>query len=346
MNQESEIIQLRLLDAESKVVEWGEQQAKALQAAYRKQVRKLAGSIEIANEEDIERIVSELALVNTPVVAETFAAAGVSILATTEAALSWDGRYTGYKSVAMSQNQLKGLALTEKINGKNLTAHLDTAIGSEVRSMISDARIRGVGINKMTSEIFNALGGQVSRRNIETVSRTYTATASSYAKRLTYEQNSDVIKGYLWCATLENGGWKTGRGTCPRCAALDQREYKSLADVPPFPLHPNCRCFPTPVTKSWEEIIEKKGVLEMEKAYRPWTERLDNRRKEDYGTTDQSYGDWWLTKSKEWQDSSTVGPTRARMIRAGDIKYEDIVDPATGNLYTIKQLLSKHNIGE
>jgi hypothetical protein len=239
VNQESEIIQLRLLDTESRVVEWGEQQANILQAAYRKQVRKLENSIEIMEEADLNRIISEFAAVNTPVVAETFAAAGASALGATEAALSWDGRYEGYKPVTMSQNQLKGLALTEKINGKTLTAHLDTAIGSEVRGMISDARIRGVGINKMTTEIFNALGGQVSRWNIETVSRTYTATASSYAKRLTYEENSDVIKKYSWCATLENGNWKTGRGTCPRCAALDQREYKSLADVPPFPLHPN-----------------------------------------------------------------------------------------------------------
>lgn len=343
MNTESEIIQLRLLDTESKVVEWGEQQASTLQATYRKQVRKLEGSVEIADEADVERIISELAAVNTQVVTETFAAAWVSSLATTEAALSWDGRYTGYKPVAMSQNQLKGLAMAEKINGKTLTAHLDAAIGSEVRSMISDARIRGVGINKMTSEIWSVLRWYGTRRNIATVSRTYTATASSYAKRLTYEQNSDVIKGYSWCATLENGNWKTGRGTCPRCAALDQREYKSLADVPPFPLHPNCRCFPTPATKSWREM--GLDVPEMEEAYRPWTERLESRRKEDYGTTDQSYGDWWLTKSKAWQDSSTVGPTRARMIRAGDIKYEDIVDPKTGNFYTIKQLLSKHNIG-
>ena len=87
-------------------------------------------------------------------------------------------------------------------------------------------------------------------------------------------------------------------------------------------------------------------VPEMEKANRPWTERLKNGQREDYGTTGEPYGDWWMTKGKAWQDSSTVGPTRARMIREGLIKYEDIVDYRTGDLYTIKQLKQKYNIGE
>jgi hypothetical protein len=85
-------------------------------------------------------------------------------------------------------------------------------------------------------------------------------------------------------------------------------------------------------------------VPEMEKANRPWTERLKSGKKEDYGTTGESYGDWWGTKSPAWQNSSTVGPTRAKMIRENKINFEDIVDYRTGDLYTIKQLIKRHDL--
>lgn len=336
MNQESQIIQLKLLDGETRINEFSDKRAKQLSRVYKRKVSMLEQRIDFGSEEDLDKAIALLAKDTAPAVADTFAVAGMASKVAADNALSWDGMYEGYKPARMSQNQLKGLALVEKVNGKTLTAHLDTAIGSQIRKEVSLARIKGEGIQRMTGDIWRSLGGAATRREIETVARTYTATASSYAKRLTYEQNSDVIKGYSWCATLENGSYKTGRGTCPRCGALDQREYKTLADVPAFPLHPNCRCFPTPITKTWREM--GLDVPEMEKANRPWTERLKSGKKEEYGTTDQSYGDWWKTKSKAWQDSSTVGPTRARMIREGLIKYEDIVDPKTGNLYTIKDL--------
>lgn len=350
MNQESQIIQLKLLDGEARISEFSEKRSKQLARTYKRKVSMLEQWIDFEFKEDLEAIAlltkatALLTKATAFAVADIFAVAGTASKVVTDNALSWDGLHEGYKPARMSQNQLKGLALAEKVNGKTLTAHLDTAIGSQVRKEVSFARIRGEGIQKMIGDIWRSLGGAAIRRKIETVARTYTATASSYAKRLTYEQNSNVIKGYYWCATLENGSYKTGGGTCPRCAALDQRVYKTLADVPPLPLHPNCRCVLTPITKTWREM--GMDVPEMAKTNRPWTERLKSGEKEDYGITDKSYGDWWKTKSKAWQDSSTVGPTRAKMIREGLIKYEDIVDPKTGNLYTIKQLKQKYNTGE
>lgn len=342
MNKESQIIQLKLLDKETQINEFADKRSKQLSMAYKRKVSMLEQRITFGSEEDLDKAIAALAKDSTPAVAESFASAALMSKQGLDSALGWDGLYNGFKPAKMSQNQLKGLALAEKINGKTLTAHLDTAIGSQVRKDIALARIEGKSINKMTSEIWQSLAGAATRREVETASRTYTATASSYAKRLTYEQNADVIKGYSWCATLENGNFRTGRGTCPRCAALDQQVYKNIADVPAFPLHPNCRCFPTPVTKSWKEM--GLDVPEMEKANRPWTERLKSGKKEDYGTTGESYGDWWKGKSPAWQDSSTVGQTRARLIRNNVIKFEDIVDRRTGRLLAIKQLNKKFNL--
>jgi hypothetical protein len=239
VNKESQIIQLKLLDGEVRINEFSDKRSKQLSRTYKRKVSMLEQRIDFESEEDLDRAISLLVKDTAPAIADTFAVAGMASKTVTDSALGWDGLYEGYKPAKMSQNQLKGLALTEKLNGKTLTAHLDTAIGSQVRKEVSLARIEGKGINKMTSEIWRSLGGAATRREVETISRTYTATASSYAKRLTYEQNADVIKRYSWCATLENGSFKTGGGTCPRCAALDQREYKTIADVPEFPLHPN-----------------------------------------------------------------------------------------------------------
>lgn len=238
MNTESEIVQARLLEAEKQIVDLGEKRAKGLSRTYKRKVTMLEKRKVFEDTDDVDEVISSFAADLSPKVADAFAAAGMSSKDAVDSVLSWDGRNKGFKASAMSQNQLKGLAMTEKLNGKELTDHLDTAIGAQVRKDIKQARIEGVGIKEMKNEIFDSLGGQVSKREIETVSRTYTATASSYAKKLTYEQNSDVIKGYDWCSTLENGNFRTGRGTCPRCGALDQRRYKTITEAPPWPLHP------------------------------------------------------------------------------------------------------------
>ena len=44
----------------------------------------------------------------------------------------------------------------------------------------------------------------------------------------------------------------------------------------------------------------------------------------DYGFTDKNYSDWWLTRSKAFQNNS-VGPFRADLIRAEKLDFEDLV---------------------
>ena len=342
MNKESQIIQLKLLDQEVKINDYSDKRSEQLSRAYKRKLSMLKKRITFDSKGDLDTAIAALAKDSAPDVAESFSSAALMSKKAVDNALSWDGLYTEFKPAAMSQNQLKGLALTEKIDGKTLTSHLDTAIGSKVRREVSLARIRGEGINKMTANIEQSLGGAATRREIETISRTYTATASSYAKRLTYEKNANVINGFTWCATLENGNFRTGRGTCPRCGGLDQQEYETLAQAPPWPLHRRCRCIVTPITKSFRDL----GIDmdEAEEANRPWTERLKSGKIDDYGTTDESYGEWWMSKPPTWQDSSTVGPTRAEFIRSGLIGYNDIVDRRTGRLLNIKQLKSKFNL--
>lgn len=65
-----------------------------------------------------------------------------------------------------------------------------------------------------------------------------------------YVRNADVVGGVQWIATLDSR-------TCLVCAPLHNRTWKmreiTTLDRPP-PLHPRCRCFLSPVVKSWREL--------------------------------------------------------------------------------------------
>jgi hypothetical protein len=79
-----------------------------------------------------------------------------------------------------------------------------------------------------------------------------------------------------------------------------------------------------PITKTWEELgIEDMAEDEWE---RWWSERnLDTRQKiaSDVSLY-PTYEAFWNTKDPEWQDNA-VGKRRADLIRAGKIKFSDLV---------------------
>lgn len=75
--------------------------------------------------------------------------------------------------------------------------------------------------------------GRENRRNTETVIRTATQHVANTARMETWEQNDDVVKGYIILATLDSV-------TTAICRSLDKQRFKlGKGPVPPF--HPNCR---------------------------------------------------------------------------------------------------------
>jgi hypothetical protein len=127
LNLETEIIQLRLLESQSRINGWSEQAAAEIFSRYKSVVGKLTG--EIGDEKDLERISSGLSAQTAVPVSEAFAVAGSASLTDASAILSWDGNYKGFRPVALGKQQLQGLAMAERINGQALTAHLSDAIG-------------------------------------------------------------------------------------------------------------------------------------------------------------------------------------------------------------------------
>jgi len=90
---------------------------------------------------------------------------------------------------------------------------------------------------------------QDSGRRARDVARTATQTIANEANGELFAANRDVVKGVVYEATFD-------RRTCPVCAGNDGRRFvgEAFDRRIRIPIHPNCRCVYTPITKSWKEL--------------------------------------------------------------------------------------------
>jgi hypothetical protein len=175
--------------------------------------------------------------------------------------------------------------------------------------------------------------------------------ANVNAQHTVAQQNEDVIKGWRWDATLENGDFSRGHGTCLRCLALDARdEVYQMNGGPPLPLHPNCRCVRRYVTKSYREL----GISldDLNDAVRPYTTRgnIDpvtgtvKRGKTgtgglpllSAGRIDGGMDEFFKSLPEQLQ-KQTLGTRRYELWKDGQIKLYDLADE-NGDLKLVKEL--------
>lgn len=256
--------------------------------------------------------------------------------------LSFAGKVASFNNVALSAAQFRQFFAETPLGGKLLTEWVDSAFDSTVKAgMLEELRsgvLQGEGYPKLVKRLLSDF--DLTKREAITLSRTYVQSANVAAQQAVYAANADIVQGWKWCATLENGYSSTGRGTCPVCAALDGKEFK-LNDGPPIPRHPRCRCVALPVTLSYHDL--GLDLNEMEGVARPYTIRPDQnidaggkRTIQEVGFHQGNYASWWETQGREVQDRS-IGPGRAELVRSGAVQFGQIVDDA-GELRTIKEL--------
>jgi len=80
----------------------------------------------------------------------------------------------------------------------------------------------------------------ISRRGANLISRTSIMDASNRANEEVFKENTDIIKGYRYVATLDNR-------TTLICAGLDGKEVRLRENLPQPPLHPLCRSLIAPI---------------------------------------------------------------------------------------------------
>lgn len=129
--------------------------------------------------------------------------------------------------------------------------------------------------------------------------RTATMHASNAARESFYQDNTDLIKGYQYVATLD-------ADACLVCGAYDGRVYGLDEPRPDLPLHPNCRCLYVPVLKSWEEL----GIA-LKEAPPGTRASMDGQ-----VPANETYADR-LRKASPARRVAMLGPSRARLYEQG-----------------------------
>lgn len=197
----------------------------------------------------------------------------------------------------------------------------------------------------------------ITRRNAEAVVRTAVNHVSNRARETFWDQNTELIQGLRWTATLDGS-------TTPICRARDGKvasiggkpvpeEFDPLSpDAARPPAHVGCRSIMVAVL-SPEGVVGKRpfvtdtrrGVqreVDFKKMAREQGRPIADVRREwarrNIGQVpaETTYGQWLNRQSAKFQDQ-VLGKTRGRLFRRGGLEVEQFVD-RLGNELTLAQL--------
>jgi hypothetical protein len=257
---------------------------------------------------------------------------------------SFGGRVLDFNNVALTAGQIRQLLTDTPVGGKLLSQWVDSSfdwrLTDQIKQEITAGMLQGEGYPGLVRRL--GQGFDMVKQDAITLTRTYVQSVNVGAQEAVYRANKDVVKGWKWCAALEPGFSKTGRGTCVRCACLDGQVFQeNEAHRPEIPLHPRCRCMWLPELVTWRELGI--NMNELEEVYRPYTMRPDKnigvggtRTIEEVGFHQGSYSSWFDKQSRQFQ-LNAVGPGRLELLESGKVKFDDLVD-RSGRLLTLKEL--------
>lgn len=159
-----------------------------------------------------------------------------------------------------------------------------------------------------------------SRRDIEGMVRTALNHTANVAQQKTFEANSDVMKGWMFHATMD------GR-TSITCASLNGKVYP-IGKGPIPPLHINCRSAATPITKSFKEMgIDLPEIVMVGKTRATMDGQIP---------AETTFTDWLKSKPAGFQDE-VLGVTRGKLFRANEIEVDRFTNNK-GVVYSLDQL--------
>ena len=184
----------------------------------------------------------------------------------------------------------------------------------DVTHVVRSGVVNGTTTQKIARDV-SALVNSRTMAQSEAMVRTITLNSATQARNAVYEENSDILQGEEWVATLDSR-------TSLICASRDGEVYD--VGQPPYPpAHYQCRSVRVPLVKEKYRIIK------------------DGQRSSINGAVSDkvTYNSWLKTQPKSFQND-VLGVERARIFREGGITLDRFVDKR-GVVLTLEQLKQK-----
>lgn len=233
---------------------------------------------------------------------------------------------------SVSAGQVYAAALSRPFQGRLLSewaAGIEAGKMARIRDAIRMGFIEGQTIDQMARAIRGTRARgyedgiiEIDRRNAASVVRTAVAHTANFTRQRFYDQNSDIIKGLRWTATLDSR-------TSAVCRARDGKTFP-LNSGPRPPAHWGCRSTMAPVLKSWRDI-----GIDMDELPPSARASMDGQVPEDL-----SYQSWLKQQPASRQDD-ILGPSRGKLFRQGDMPLDRFVD-RSGRELTLDELRRKN----
>ncbi len=200
-----------------------------------------------------------------------------------------------------------------------LFASLPARIGPLLEQALLEGLLLGQNPRDIARAVRAVAGGNLAR--LLTIARTEINRAQREAAHRNYQANTDIIGGWIWMSAHSPR-------TCAACWALHGTVHpvtERMAD------HPNGRCAPAPLTKTWREL----GI------------DLD----EEFTPIENGVARFALLKPE--QQIKILGPAAYRAYKAGKVRLEDFIGiryssqwGATHYARSLKEILGAEQAGE
>lgn len=218
-------------------------------------------------------------------------------------------------AVRPNLNVVRGILNATDVLGVPFTQLLRNGRDRSIQRVEQAIRIGLVG-GETTPQIIRRVRNiqrNANRNGVTALVRTVINHVSTQARQQTFEENSDIIKGVMWVATLDTR-------TCLECADLDGQRFLLNEGRRP-PAHLQCRCTTVPLLRI--------------------TERIFGERASQFGPVPSSdrFGTWLARQPASIQDEA-LGRTRGKLFRAGELEIGDFVD-LTGRIFTLPELAER-----
>lgn len=229
-------------------------------------------------------------------------------------------------------NQAYAAAMARPFQGRLLKewmTGLEATRAAKIRDAIRIGYVEGETTDQIVRRIIGTKSLQytdgimeASRRDMQAIVRTAISHTANYANTAFTEANADIVKGYLYHATLD-------MRTTTICASRDGNVYPLGKARPAIPAHFNCRSRYVQVLKTWREMgIDADEISPSTRA------SLDGQVPETM--TYQT----WLEKQSIERQNEVLGVTKAKLFREGNLPLERFVSKQ-GHEYTLAELRAR-----